>query len=43
MPLIGTILYGKIGIHAVFFMAAALRVIGAAIFATVPAWRADEA
>lgn len=42
MPLVGTILYGMIGIHAAFFIAAALRVAGGAIFATLPAWQADE-
>jgi MFS family permease len=43
LPLLGTLLYDSIGVQTALFLAAALRVAGAAIYATIPAWRADEA
>ncbi len=43
LPLLGTILYGSIGIHATLFIAALLRLGGAALYATLPSWQADEA
>jgi MFS family permease len=42
LPLLGTVLYDTIGIHAALFLATALRLGGAALYATMPAWRADE-
>lgn len=43
LPLLGTVLYESVGIHAALFLAAGLRLAGAALYATMPAWRADEA
>ncbi|MGI8914041.1 MAG: MFS transporter [Chloroflexota bacterium] len=43
LPLLGTVLYDTIGVHTALFLAAALRLAGAAIYATMPSWRADEA
>lgn len=42
LPLLGSWLYGIIGIHAALFLAAALRLAGAGVFAALPAWRADQ-
>ncbi|HEY8743002.1 MAG TPA: MFS transporter [Chloroflexota bacterium] len=43
LPLLGTLLYTVIGIHKVLLLAALLRLGGAAMYASMPAWRADEA
>jgi MFS family permease len=43
LPLLGTVLYESVGIHVALFLAAGLRLAGAALYATMPAWRADEA
>ena len=43
LPLLGTLLYTVVGIHAVLLLAALLRLGGAAMYASMPAWRADEA
>jgi len=42
MPLLGTLLYQQIGIQGALFVAAALRLLGAAFYVTMPAWEADQ-
>lgn len=43
LPLLGTVLFSVTNIHVALFIAAALRVLGGVVYATLPAWRADEA
>ena len=42
LPLVGTLLLNYVGIHGAFFLAAALRLAGAAFFATMPRWEPDK-